>query len=129
MTMNDAVFDVGRKTFRVPGLEKYVLQNRKVPETLAAQRRLLRKWQGRAAELHAATQLDPEVISRRQLEQVSRLVDHAFATHPFYQRLYRAAGYTSGDIVSWSDYDALPTITKQDIIEHFECFRSANLAP
>lgn len=127
--MNDQIFDVSRYTLGVPHLEAYVHRNKKVPETVAAQRRLLRKWQARATQLRRYTSLEPELVDRRQLEQVSRLVDHAFATHPFYRRLYGAAGFTRGDIVTWRDYEALPTITKQDVIAHFESFRSANLAP
>ncbi|HTV20019.1 MAG TPA: hypothetical protein VMG12_15150 [Polyangiaceae bacterium] len=123
------VFDVGRFTFGLPSVESHVHRNLKVPETISAQQRLSRKWEARRELLHAATRMPPEVTRARQLERVSALVDHAFATHPFYHRIYRDAGFRKGDIVSWADYRALPTVTKQDVIAHAEEFERANIAP
>lgn len=94
------------------------------PETLKAQRRILKKWLANREVLHARVRMQEELVAARQLEQIAALVDTAFATHPFYHNLYWKAGYRSGDIVSWSDYEALPTITKNDIIEHFSEFTS-----
>ncbi len=107
----------------------FIHVNKKVPETPERQRKLLLKWESSKSLLHAATCADPEQIDRWQLERIALLVDYAYRTHPFYNKLYRQVGFETGDIVSWSDYHALPTITKQDIIQNTELFGIANLSP
>lgn len=123
------MYDVAQ-AFGVDG----VLQHRhssddRRPESLAGQRRLARKWARERESLHARTQLDPEIIDTRQLELISRLIDNAFATVPFYYELYRAAGYRSGDIVSWEDYHSLPILTKDVILSNFEGFVASRALP
>jgi len=127
--MSEDVFDVMRHSYGLRAIEEHAHRSRKQPETIAAQERLLRKWRARATSLHAAPRLDPEIIQARQLERIAQLVDHAFTTHPFYHELYRSVGYREGDIVTWTDYHALPAITKREIVSNFEAFTRANLAP
>jgi phenylacetate-CoA ligase len=115
-------------TFDLPGLTPYIHTNLKRAETLAGQRRLLRKWTENRERLHAKTRQSPEEIAAWQLERISFLVDYAFSTHPFYYRLYKNAGFKRGDIVSWDDYNALPCLTKADIIENFPLFQ-CNFGP
>lgn len=123
------MFDVGDYTYGLEEIARHMHRNLKIPETRASQKRLLTKWQIQSADLHAATTQDSDITNKKQLEKISLLVDFAFATHPFYHQLYKQAGYQRGDIASWKDYDALPSITKQDVIQNFELFKSANLAP
>lgn len=85
-------------------------------------RRVLRRWRRDRALLSERPRWDPEQVDAFQLERVRAVVEHAFATHPFYHRIYREAGYRSGDLVDWSDYDALPTVSKQDIVDHYDEF-------
>ncbi len=92
------------------------------PETLRAQQRLLAKWRANRSFIHDRVRMDPAEVSRQQLERIAILVDTVFATNPFYHQLYKSAGYTSGDIVTWNDYNALPAITKDDIINNYELF-------
>lgn len=113
----------------VTEINSFIHRNKKVPETPHRQQKLLHKWESSKDRLHAATRTDPEVVEAWQLERVSLLVDYAFRTHPFYNKLYREAGFETGDIVSWDDYNALPTISKQDIISNSELFKNASLSP
>lgn len=117
------MFDVRRHLLDVEGIADHLhpLDDRR-PETITSQRRLARKWAGQRQALHERTRMDPELVDARQLELIARLVDNAFATVPFYHDIYRAAGFRSGDIVSWEDYNALPAISKTDILDNFEAF-------
>jgi phenylacetate-CoA ligase len=107
----------------------FIHTNKKVPDTRERQRKLLHKWESSRERLHAATVAEPEVINAWQLERISLLVDYAYRTHPFYNKLYRSVGFETGDIATWDDYNALPAITKQDIITNSESFAGANLSP
>jgi phenylacetate-CoA ligase len=91
-------------------------------ETGEHQRRVLRRWRRDRERLHARTTWDPEQVAAWQLDRIRMLVETAFATSPFYHRLYADAGYESGALVDWSDYAALPAISKQDIVDDFEAF-------
>ncbi|MER8513718.1 hypothetical protein NKH47_12290 [Mesorhizobium sp. M1060] len=125
------MLDVRSALFGVSAIADHLhpLDDRR-PETLSGQRRLLRKWGNQRAQLHARTKLNPEIVDARQLELVGRLVDNAFGSIPFYHELYRAAGFRSGDIVTWEDYNCLPAITKEDILRNFEAFTASRaLAP
>ncbi|SDP96932.1 phenylacetate-CoA ligase [Actinopolyspora xinjiangensis] len=96
----------------------YLRRNdRAVRETPATQLRLLRKWKHDRQRLHARVGADPEQISEWQLEWVRKLVDFAYATIPFYRDLYSAAGFEPGAVVSWSDFEQLPVVSKQMLVE------------
>jgi phenylacetate-CoA ligase len=123
------MLNVDDYTFGMPEIERHIHRNLKIPETPANQMRLFRKWQVNASSLHAATSEDPELRERKQLGRVSALVDFAYSSHPFYQKLYKDAGFKRGDIVTWDDYNVLPTVSKQDIIENSEVFRTAYSMP
>lgn len=124
------MLDVRSFHFGIPEIEAnlHPLDKRR-PESLQGQRRLLEKWHSQRRSLHANTHIDPEELSLRQLEKIAFLVDTAFATHPFYYELYSKAGYRSGDITSWNNYAALPTISKSDIIDNFSQFAISRVLP
>jgi phenylacetate-CoA ligase len=91
----------------------------RIPETPRRQARLLEKWERLRESLHADTRRDPELTDRLQLERCARIVDYAFNTIPFYTEIYRKAGYRTGDIITWQDFEALPTISKSDLIREY----------
>jgi phenylacetate-CoA ligase len=122
------MFDVTKYTYGIDAISKHLHTNLKTPETIKAQKRLLKKWNLRSHQLHSTTKQDLGITSEQQLKRISLLIDFAFSTHPYYHQLYKSVGYTKGDIVTWDDYHALPTISKQDIIQHFDMF-CHNLAP
>jgi phenylacetate-CoA ligase len=128
--VTDRPFATREATYGIACVSDYIhpLDDRRV-ETVASQRRILRRWEADRESLRAALLQDPEDTQRRQLERVRALVDAAFATHPLYHRLYSAAGYSSGDLVTWADYDALPIVDKQMLIDAEDEIRDAVLLP
>lgn len=122
--MEEIMFDVSDYTFDIPDIVKHMHVNKKRAETIKAQQRLLKKWLCSRERMHAFTRLSSDEISARQLEKVSFLIDYAFSTHPFYHKLYKTAGYQKGDIVTWDDYNQLPTISKEDVIQNYDLFAS-----
>lgn len=127
MSRNDSILDVRSFDCGIPEVRKYLPPLEiKRDETPRAQKRLLRLWMATRKELHQRIYADPETISRWQLERVSLLVNNMFATNRFYHELYSAVGFRAGDIITWDDYHALPTINKNDIIENFDLFTAAN---
>jgi len=96
----------------------YLRRNdRAVQETPDRQLRLLRKWEQDRRRLRARVGADPEQVSDWQLERVRTLVDAAYASVPFYRDLYSAVGFEPGAVVSWSDFEQLPVVTKRMLVE------------
>ena len=112
------VFDVRALHFDIPDIRAHLhpLDGRR-PESLTDQRRVLRRWTHDADALHAATRRPREETRARQLERLRLIVEHAYATHPIYHRHLHEAGYRSGDLITWADYAALPTISKAQLID------------
>ncbi|MBK7359005.1 MAG: phenylacetate--CoA ligase family protein [Saprospiraceae bacterium] len=123
------MFDPANYTFGIEEIEKHIHRNLKVAETIKMQQRFERKWNSRKVNLELNTSKPRELIDEWQLERISLLIDYVYSNHPFYHQLYSSVGYERGDIVSWDDYNALPTISKQDIISNFPMFKEANIAP
>jgi phenylacetate-CoA ligase len=114
------VRDVAAYTFGMPEIERHMHRyNKVVPETLERQRRLWRRWELHRDALHARTRWPQDLIEEWQLERVAALVDYAYNAIPFYRELYGGCGYRTGDIVSWSDFEALPVVRKADMIAAF----------
>lgn len=65
------------------------------------------------------TQYDPpEVVAARQLAALKVQLRHAYATVPYYQAAWRAAGVHPEDVRSLADLEAFPVVTKADIRRH-----------
>ena len=114
------LLDVNQFHFDIQGITEHLHTNRTRLESLRTQKRALEKWRLGRNQLHENTLLSRAEVSRRQLERLSTLVDFVFAHTAFYHKLYHAAGYQSGDITTWGDYHALPTITKTDVVDNFD---------
>ena len=69
--------------------------------------------------MHARTLWPVEFMQEWQLEKVSMMVDYAFNCIPFYKKLYGSCGFNTGDIITWDNFNALPHISKKDIINNF----------
>lgn len=95
------------------------------PESVVAQRRVLAKWNRLRESLHHRTQLSLEQTAALQFDRLSLLIDMAFITHPFYHELYKSVGFRPGDLVTWDDYNALPSISKSDIAGSWDMFGSS----
>ncbi len=62
---------------------------------------------------------DYEEIQRYQLERISKLVDYAYENIPLYQKKYSTIGYKKGMIKTWEDFQKLPILYKEELIEGF----------
>jgi len=124
------MFNVGDFTHGIDDIRKYMhtLAGR-FPETPLKQHRMLKKWLTFRDALHKRTTLSHDEISTWQLERIATLVDSAFSTNPFYHKLYKSVGYERGAIASWEDYNALPTISKEDIINNFQTITEGLIPP
>lgn len=58
-------------------------------------------------------------IKACQLKRISELVDYAYINIPLYRKKYDEIGYKVGDIKTWEDYDKLPILYKEELIEGF----------
>jgi phenylacetate-CoA ligase len=119
MPRTDEILDVCQFHCDIPEIRQHIHRPAWRADALDRQRRLARKWAKERQALHRRTRWDPEQRDEWQLERVSAFVDYAFNTIPFYRELYGRAGFRTGDIVSWEDYNALPIIRKADLIEGF----------
>lgn len=63
--------------------------------------------------------LSRQAISNWQFGRVNELVTHAFRTVPLYREKYSAAGFEPGSLRGWSDFESLPALTKDELIEAF----------
>lgn len=62
---------------------------------------------------------DYEKIKSWQLERISFIVDYAYENIPLYKKKYDEIGFKKGDIKSWEDYEKLPILTKDELIDGF----------
>ena len=60
-----------------------------------------------------------ERLEEYQLEQLSRLLNHAYDNVPYYRRVFNERGLKPKDIQDFSDLEKLPYLTKDDFREHF----------
>lgn len=51
-----------------------------------------------------------------QFERLKLVVESAYEAVPFYRRLYRSVGFEPGDLSTWSDFEQLPFVSKDDVI-------------
>lgn len=94
-------------------------------ESLRDQRRVAAKWDASRAAMRAMRTQPRDWLDRWRLRQVMELVDHAYAFHPYYHEIYKQVGYEPGAIVGWSDFEHLPVIGKDDVIDNFDAFKEA----
>ncbi len=58
-------------------------------------------------------------IRKWQLERIAYIVDYAYENIPLYKKKYDAVGYKKGSIKTWKDYEKLPILTKDELIDGF----------
>src|SRR3954466_10730593 len=65
------------------------------------------------------TQFDaPEVVRDRQLHALQAQLRHAYETVPYYRRAWDAAGLHPSTVLTLSDLQCFPILTKADIRAH-----------
>jgi phenylacetate-CoA ligase len=60
----------------------------------------------------------PETVRACQWAAVRRLLEHAYATVPYYRERLDRAGIAPADVRDFDDYRRLPVLTKSDLREH-----------
>ena len=69
----------------------------------------------------------PEQIKAYQWQQLQLLLSHAFEHTTYYPKVWKQVGVESvADIKNFADFTQLPIITKSDITEHYQEFKSDN---
>lgn len=63
---------------------------------------------------------DREKLAQMQNERLRALLKHAYASVPYYRRLFRERGITPEDIKGLSDLKKLPILTKDLVRENYE---------
>ncbi len=64
-----------------------------------------------------------------QWTALKKLIDHCYKTVPYYTDLFRKIGVEPGDIKTFSDYSALPVLTKDQLRENTERLCSTDPEP
>lgn len=60
----------------------------------------------------------PEQLVDFQWRELKALLAHVFASVPYLQQKYRAAGFALEDIRSWDDFRSLPVLTRDEVNAH-----------
>lgn len=74
--------------------------------------------------LNACENWTAEQTDEWQLNAVSTIVDYAYQNVPAYKEKYDQVGFKVGDIQSWSDFEKLPFLTKDEIKDSNKSFVS-----
>lgn len=67
-----------------------------------------------------------EQLEEYQLQQLSKLLHHAYENVPYYTRIFDDLGLKPNDIQSLQDLQKLPFLTKEIIREHVENLKATN---
>ena len=62
---------------------------------------------------------DYEEIKDWQLKRISEIVDYAYENIPLYHKKYSKIGYKKGMIKTWEDFNRLPILYKDELIDGF----------
>ncbi len=112
--------DLKRYSYELPEIEKHTLTWAfRKPEQRSHQVRIQALMNLLMPSIHDRYEWNEEKLDAWKLRQLQTLVDWAFETCPFYQDLYRRAGYETGAIRSYSDFANLPTTTRDDLVRGF----------
>jgi phenylacetate-CoA ligase len=77
-------------------------------------------------ELEYSQWLSKEEMEAQKLAQLKKLFKHAYENVPFYHDLYVNMDIHPKDINSFSDFQALPYLTKETVVEHLPELISTN---
>lgn len=83
-----------------------------------------RRFSERLRQMEASQWWSSEQIRDFQWRELSKLLDVAFASVPYYREKYSALGIRREDIRSWSDYAKLPPLRRTEIAENRERLRN-----
>lgn len=113
------IYDVKKHHYEISAIKKYMNLAPLAPETMEKQQGMLNLWNDNREEFNSRLFWDIEKITAWKLQVLSQLVDWAFSTSTFYKKIYSNIGFELGGIRSYSDFESLPIITRDDLISHF----------
>lgn len=70
-----------------------------------------------------------EKLEEYQLEQLNKLLNHAYENVPYYTKLFNKLGLKTKDIQDFKDLQKLPFLTKKIVKENINDFRAKNYHP
>src|ERR1700682_6528890 len=74
----------------------------------------------RLAELRRLERMSLEENKNRQWQSLSRLLQHAYDSTPFYRQRLESVGAKPADFQSFDDLQKLPALTRDDIRHNLE---------
>jgi len=90
---------------------------------------VLRSSSALTAELDRQSLLSPEELEALQSKRAAAHAKFAMEHTEFYREHYRAAGFTPADLDDPAAFSELPFVTKGDVRDHPEAFRSSEATP
>lgn len=114
-----SVYDVRKHHYGIQAIIRHSVVQPLGIETLSRQTGMQKLLQREYASFLARLSLNREQLDIWKLARLRKLVDWAFTTCSFYREKYRNCGYEKGAIQSLEDFARLPTISKDDVINHF----------
>ncbi len=119
--MKNGLFNYRDHCFGIANIEKYsqVQAPNMIPETWHSQATALSLWQRERSWLNERFHWSRERLTSWKLQRLSELVDFAFNHVPFYRSIYSAAGFSTGSIRTWNDFESLPLVSKTDMVANF----------
>jgi phenylacetate-CoA ligase len=82
---------------------------------LDAKKLMLNNW----TEIVNFSKQSYKEIQCDQLKKISELVDYAYINIPLYRKKYDEINYRVGDIKTWKDFEKLPILYKEELIDGF----------
>ena len=77
-----------------------------------------RKYLERRDFLESSQWWTPDQIRAFQWNELTRLLETAFQSVPFYREKYKKAGLELGDIRTWEDFSRIPVLTRSEVDQH-----------
>ncbi|EJF79640.1 phenylacetate--CoA ligase family protein [Bartonella doshiae] len=118
MRESSKVFDVETQCTTNLEVAPYIRRSKRfLRETVEAQKKLYKKWMKEKSTLRKVLRIPPAIRRQIQFQQLVELVDFVYLTKPFYRELYQNAGYEAGCLRTWSDFECLPIVSKEMMVE------------
>jgi phenylacetate-CoA ligase len=64
-------------------------------------------------------------LENYQWQRLKQLIEYAYTHVPFYRLRFEAIGLQPGDIKDRNDFRRIPTLTRDEVVEHFQDLKSA----
>lgn len=114
------IFDTRSIGIGWPGVESAMnLTPLHMAETFNKQVAMQGKWRRTRNQLLSNYYSLRSGIEKFQLKRIRFMVDWAFLNSNFYREIYSRCGYEVGAIRSFKDFECLPIVTKNNLIEGF----------